>query len=749
MSIPLPNLDDLRWTEMVAEGIAYLPVASPTWTDHNVHDPGRMLIELLAVEAEQDLYWLNRISAEQQQLFLALAGVIPQPPSAANAVVQFQLQDNANVIHVPAGLQIGTEIVFRTMTPLTLVSGRLQTVQSWTGMQYIDWSRRYREGRKLKPFGTNPKPGGEFYLGFSHPLPENEPTHLYFQVDGEKATEAERNRIVEELCRQANCKPAYARIGCKDEDASNVKIDDHNLNHHDVRWIWETWTAEGWTPIPATAVTDKTRHFTLSGAIILTAGSMEATMVGQVNTPQFYLRCRLLDGVYDSAPCLQNVALNGVITQQAIPATDTWRLAAEGSVTGAITVGERTGLSINLDDQNSVDDLILEDSGSGPVFHLLDYLPADGVHLGYLTTDAVLLDPGDGRPNQHRILPEAPQVADSIRIATYERVNNIPNKSQWIWWQSRPNLNSSKAADPHFVFNAETGDVQFGDGQQGRVVPEGAIIIAQYEITHAQVGNVPSNSLVVITDSKINQQLPVIEQLQTTIVSITNRLPAWGGASGETLGQAMVRARRSQSQRAVTLADYLTLAKETPGVHVARVEALANIHPALPSAKAPGVVTLIVLPELPVERPYPSDAMRKQIAAYLAPRRVVGTRIEIIGPKYTVVHVKAEVLACTGVNRSTLPDKIIMALDRYFHPLHGGSEGSGWPFGRDVYLTELYQVIDDVSGVDHVLSLALLDEDGKENCGNLCIGPFGLVQSGRHEITVTLQEATRDKDVLC
>ena len=48
MPLPLPNLDTRRWTDLVAEGRSLVPRYAPTWTDHNAHDPGMTLFELLA-----------------------------------------------------------------------------------------------------------------------------------------------------------------------------------------------------------------------------------------------------------------------------------------------------------------------------------------------------------------------------------------------------------------------------------------------------------------------------------------------------------------------------------------------------------------------------------------------------------------------------------------------------------------------------------------------------------------------------
>jgi len=46
--LPLPNLDDRRWADLVDEGRTLIPVSAPAWTDHNIHDPGVTLMEMLA-----------------------------------------------------------------------------------------------------------------------------------------------------------------------------------------------------------------------------------------------------------------------------------------------------------------------------------------------------------------------------------------------------------------------------------------------------------------------------------------------------------------------------------------------------------------------------------------------------------------------------------------------------------------------------------------------------------------------------
>ena len=55
-----PDLFDRRFQDLVEIGRARLPSLAPDWTDHNAHDPGITLMELLAWVAEAQLYSLAR-----------------------------------------------------------------------------------------------------------------------------------------------------------------------------------------------------------------------------------------------------------------------------------------------------------------------------------------------------------------------------------------------------------------------------------------------------------------------------------------------------------------------------------------------------------------------------------------------------------------------------------------------------------------------------------------------------------------
>jgi hypothetical protein len=61
MPLPLPDLDNRRFDDLVGDLRALIPQLAPDWTNHNIADPGITLVELMAWVAEVSLYRANRI----------------------------------------------------------------------------------------------------------------------------------------------------------------------------------------------------------------------------------------------------------------------------------------------------------------------------------------------------------------------------------------------------------------------------------------------------------------------------------------------------------------------------------------------------------------------------------------------------------------------------------------------------------------------------------------------------------------
>src|SRR5215472_14134750 len=112
MPLPLPNLDDRRWADLVEEGRALIPVYGPEWTDHNLHDPGITVLELLAWVTEMDVYRVNQIPSRHRSKFLRLVGVSPAPPAAAKTVLGFTLATASTPVELPADFEVSASDPF-------------------------------------------------------------------------------------------------------------------------------------------------------------------------------------------------------------------------------------------------------------------------------------------------------------------------------------------------------------------------------------------------------------------------------------------------------------------------------------------------------------------------------------------------------------------------------------------------------------------------------------------------------------
>src|SRR6266851_7614421 len=91
MSLPVPNLDDRSWKQIVDEAVRLIPRYCPEWTNHNVSDPGITLLELFAWMTEMVIYQLNQVPEAMHWHFLEMVGVQRLPPVPATVDITFNL----------------------------------------------------------------------------------------------------------------------------------------------------------------------------------------------------------------------------------------------------------------------------------------------------------------------------------------------------------------------------------------------------------------------------------------------------------------------------------------------------------------------------------------------------------------------------------------------------------------------------------------------------------------------------------
>jgi predicted phage baseplate assembly protein len=249
-------------------------------------------------------------------------------------------------------------------------------------------------------------------------------------------------------------------------------------------------------------------------------------------------------------------------------------------------------------------------------------------------------------------------------------------------------------------------------------------------------GNVPAGSIT----KRSETAMPTLQ--------VTNHRAATGGAAAETLEAAQTRARRELKTpfRAVTSGDFELLARATPGLRVARARAIPLYAPQAPQVQTPASVTVVVVPYSEAPKPIPSAGFLLTVCRHLDRHRLITTQLHVVRPDYVEVGVQATVLLRAGFEATSARQRIEAALNTFLHPLQGGPEGTGWPFGRAVYKSEIYQQIEKVDGVDCVENVVLTATGAgitRSAEGNIIIPPQSLVCSGEYQIDLTSPSPAR------
>src|SRR5437667_207243 len=179
MSLPVPNLDDRSWKQIVDEAVRLIPRYCPEWTNHNASDPGITLLELYAWMTEMVIYRLNKVPEKNFLTFLDLIGVRLKPPEPARVVLDFTPSEGVEgELIVRKGTQVATlqagggdPVTFETLRDISLLpvhvvraaSSHRATVADHTEWQYFDGKRwrdmtvnRAESDARRVSFGSHP-----------------------------------------------------------------------------------------------------------------------------------------------------------------------------------------------------------------------------------------------------------------------------------------------------------------------------------------------------------------------------------------------------------------------------------------------------------------------------------------------------------------------------------------------------------------------------------------------------------------
>lgn len=730
--LPLPELDDLSFQEIVDEARKLIPQLYPEWTDENYHDPGITFIELLAWLTEMQQYYLNQITEKNELKFLKLMGIQPRKGSNAHTDVTFTRVQQ--LLKLPAGTPLlAGDQQFETAEALHLLPHTIKKIMVYTEGEYRDLtSFNDTRGLSYHAFGKDAAQGNHLLIGLDQGLPVGIEIALGLHMFEDYPVKT---------------------------PPTDINIDDWVSP---VRAVWKYHSQNGWVPLEI--IDDSSFNFAKSGILKFFITEPMQALSPTENANYYWLGCFLDEEVYELPPRMEDITFNTVPAVQQNTRSKVYEMSSNGtagmefrissylalqginqiqvkneqgdwefwtSVTDWTGVGSADKVySIRTDGQETVIQFGNGTCGCIPPLgknniRLISYQPE--------FNEARWLGQSNGLPGQNYNLPETPSPAGSMILQV--GVERASGEIVWQDWQEVSDFDASRSDDRHYVIDVKQNLISFGNHENGLIPPAAQrpnLLLLAFASGGGERGNVKAH--------EINQLLPLGDQYEG--IQVENRRPAEGGSAAENLAEAKQRLKLEvrEPQRAVTAQDFEQLALATPGLRVARVKAVPLYKPGMqdyPARQAEAQVTVAVMPYGDSLTPIPSPGFRETVRRYLDRHRLLTTEVQVVAPEYIKVSVYAQVVVAPGTLRAE--EKIRAVLDEFLQPWDPNNLQRGWPFGRTLFRGDIYEVINRVPGVEQVKEMWLAAEGRgirRELSGDVELPPCGLIYPGGHEIEI-------------
>ncbi|WP_338699881.1 putative baseplate assembly protein [Bradyrhizobium sp. 26S5] len=469
--------------------------------------------------------------------------------------------------------------------------------------------------------------------------------------------------------------------------------------------VWESATSEaGWKPLD---VQDGTANLTSSGIVGFQApvDSAPLTLFPQLTgrAALCWYRVRLQRGSYAAAPRLKAVLINSVMADNHETIGRDWVLASGTGEPGLRATIRRSPVLAG--------EIWVRESEQPSAAELQD-----------------LLEELKRRASDEGIR-EVPTLEEVLVMAPTSGEAGGDNEA-WVRWLRVPNFRVSGSRSRHYTLEAATGEVTFGDGTSGLIPPIGKdnIVVRGLRSGGGEVANRIAAPLAI---KELKSSVPSIDK-------VFNYHGAVGGSDPWTLEQTFDLGPQAVKHRgrAVTCEDYVWI---TLGAfsQVARARCVPIKAPDSNGRLVPqvGAVSIVIVPKGRERTPQPTRGLLRRIETHLRARALgaISPNIHALPPSYRQVSISAKVHPSAPEDASLIEQRVLQALDAFFHPLSGGERGDGWPFGRSVYLSEVYAAIERAAGIDHVVDAKFADQPG---LFSLPLDENELIASGSHQIEI-------------
>ncbi|HMF54724.1 MAG TPA: putative baseplate assembly protein [Pyrinomonadaceae bacterium] len=677
-TIKQPELATATRSAVARELRARIKFFTPEWTNQRSSDAGVALIRLFSEQAEPVLTRLNRFPEKAFIEFLNIAGVQTLPATPAKTVLEFSVSDSApQSVLVSRGFQIGAQPAVGSGDMVIFETER----DLYAAPAKIEEAYSQQGSLFLEVDTAGKDPNASFTPFGKRGGPGRA---LLIGLSGE-VVPAPMLSLGIGVAAPPGTPPPNPAGGIAPLPVEPAPM-----------LQWEILDGASYQPLEV--VLDETGGLVRSGVVELRMprqwriGLRPEGLTG--DKPLRWMRLRIIFGQYKEGPTLSFIKLNMV---SAIAARTIRNEVLE-------PVANSRGKLWRLSQTPILpQSLILQvDEGS--------------VDEGGFDLDSDLREPDQS------LTPES---------AGSEKIVDEQSSTKARVWKEVEDLEEYGPEARVYVINYESGELAFGDGVHGAAIPPGFrnVRAASYRVGGGAAGAVQAEA--------VNTQITSVPFIN----GVKNPQPASGGTDTESQqstlrrGPQEIRARG----RAVAVADYELIAMRATGAQVARAHAVAGLHPSFPGRPIPGVVGVFVVPPDRNEgQPTPDEGTLRAVAEYLSNNFApAGVEVVAAAPRYHKIRAEVGIVVNPSADEGDTVRSVLKTLDAYFHPLTGGDDETGWPFGGTIRNAALVRRLLKVAGVNAVSRLNLvLDGNRVRGCTDVPIDPHTLLWPEEHQVIV-------------
>jgi len=253
-------------------------------------------------------------------------------------------------------------------------------------------------------------------------------------------------------------------------------------------------------------------------------------------------------------------------------------------------------------------------------------------------------------------------------------------------WAAVTSLASSLPSSKHYTFDAATREISFGNGFNGSAPGKGdRISVKPFRYTQGAKGNL---------NASMNWRLASPPDALSW--QGANPFPVTDGKDPESPEDTELRARENfrANSRGITAEDLEALAKQTPGIRVSRAKVLPGYIPSSCAGPEASDIAIVVLPSSrPDSEPrVPTAGFLATVNRYLQTRRLVASRLRVLAPDFVPVNLSVSVTLKKNVSETQARREVDASVRSFLSPVQ-------WPFGRDIFPSEIHQRLAALDGV--------------------------------------------------